>query len=315
MSPLLHFALWVSLYAYLQLLEPTNSHLFLSTHSPLAFASSNELLCSVFDTPAYALTAWVFFRIWPAVPQEFLLLEVSSGVKAVQALANTDGSVTVKVLACGTHYSLQLAPLANIWVHIAVSVDPTLRAMAHSIQWSGVQFTATHTASQCFPAFMPGTSSITLGGSGPVAHNLEMVDARFYGNSLTVADIIAIANMPVCPIDCYGMCTGPSLSSCNFVFYVGRVAVRGLNQEINQFSFNEDRSDAAYSVTGWHYFTTDTGNWRTLFRLTSDVCTGNVFGCSTLQVVLAQNSTPHKLILTFGFVPIMLPFSLPVYFT
>lgn len=315
MSPLLlHFALWVSLCAYLQLLEPANSHLFLSTHSPLVFAPSNELLCSVFDTSSYAMTAWVFFRTLPlpAVPQEFLLLEVSSGVKAIQALANMDGSVTVKVLACGTHYSLQLTPLANTWIHIAVSVNPTSQALAHSIQWSGVTRTATDTTSLCFPAFMPGTSSITIGGSSPVAHNLEMVDVRFYGNSLTVADIVAIANRPVCPIDCYGMCTGPSLSSCNFVFYVGRVAVRALNEEINQFSFNGARSDAAYSVTGWHYFEADSVNWRTLFRLTSDVCTGNLFSCSTLLVVLAQNTTPHKLILTFGFVPIMLPFSLPV---
>jgi len=45
--------------------------------------------------------------------------------------------------------------------------------------------------------------------------------------------------------------------SLQFRVLRGESGIASLNAETNQFPFNTARADAAYSVTGWHYFTED----------------------------------------------------------
>lgn len=299
MSPtLLHlFLLFALHFAYQQLTHPTSPHIFHSADPPLHFLPSSDALCSATYASAYSLSAWVIFHVLPFASQEFFLLETNSGVSALQALQNADGSVTVNIGSCSNFPVLQIAGLpVLVWIHIGVTVNSYSHAMASAITWSGIQVIEVQQALLPFLPYDPGASRITLGGSNSVSANAEMVDARFYTSPLTASDLLFVAGAGQCRADCYSPCDGPVC----YYSLVSHDATISLNADIHDLSFSYARVDSKYSFAGWFFFEeTDSTGWRTLFRLTETANNIGTIGDRILLLELGKGYTPPCIHLVF----------------
>jgi len=250
---------------------------------------------------SYALTAWVFFHSLPSTAQEFLSIKTLPGRSSLQAMQNSDGSVTVNVKACEDSYALQFTGLpSNMWVHMGVSVDYFLQqAFGSVVSWTGVQIVQTQSLSFTFSVPKPALSGITIGGSGPVADKLEMADARYYTRGLTATDILTAASPSMCQTESLGIELKPTMESCLYYPIVERNTILTQTAGTNVFSFPYARVDTSYSATQWMWFTeTDNTGYRSIFQLTQTSSIASTVGSRVMAVFLNKISTPHALRLT-----------------
>lgn len=264
---------WVSVASYQQLLEPLIPHYFYAADAPLIFLSSSEALWSVSYTSSYSLTAWVFFHALPSGSLQFFLLETSPGRQAIQALQNSNGSVTIKVETCSLQ-NLELTGLPTlVWIHIGVSLGSYSQALASAVAWAKTQSTSVWAMPSSFQVYDPTSSRIVLGGSRSVADNSAMVDARFYDAALSQADMLTVAGTSSCPSECFGLCSA-TFEACYYFPLMKRNTEKRLNSEVIEFAFNYKRTDSSYSSTGWYWFEEiNSSSFRCLFQLTQTTST------------------------------------------
>ena len=217
-------------------------------------------------------------------------------------MQNSNGSVTINVRACENSYALQMTGLpTNVWLHIGMSLDSSSQqALGSAISWAGVQIVRIQSLSFVFSVSHPMLSGITLGGSGPVADKLEMVDVRYYTSGLTAADMMTGAGPGTCSIENLGIVRSAAMESCQFYPLVGRDTVLTQIGGTNEYSFPYARVDTSYSATQWMWFTETGGTgWKSIFRLTQTSGDYGTPGDRVMGIFLKKESTSHQLALRF----------------
>lgn len=292
----LHFALFIGIWGFQQLLERSSPHYFSSSDPPLTFSSTSEQLCASLYVNTYALIAWVFFSVLPSAPQEILSIQTAPGYSKMQTIHNIDGSLSINIETCRNSYVLQMAGLpTNVWLHVGMSLG-SQQALASVITWAGVQIVQSQPLSFAFPLLKAAFSGITLGGSSPVADKVEIVDARYYTYELTAVDMMTAANSRTCFIESARVVTTLAIL---FDQIVARNTVLTLNEDVNEYSFSNSRVDTSYSATQWLWFTeTDNTGHRAIFRLTQSSNNIGTPGDRVMCIFLRKFS-PHTLLLRF----------------
>ena len=240
----------------------------------------------------------------------------------MEAFENSDGSITVNVNDLNPPSMLQTGLPIGTWLHLGISLASNSQVVVSVVTWAGVQSitrSTQWTGSHQSEAIWLIPKHVNLGGLSPVADSMEMVDARWYSVGLTETDFMAAAGAGNCPIDCNGICSGPSFNSCDFISLVDKDITVTRNAEVGTYISLPPRLDASYSFTAWFYSTeTSSTASRLLIRVTNSANDCCSLGDRVLFVALLQSTTPHTL--AFRFDTTALPNftinnSLPVRFT
>lgn len=266
----------------------------------MTFTTNSEEVCSVTYSPAYAITAWILFDPLPTAMAEFFQVR-GAGLNAILVFQHPDGYVTA-VVSPNCNYEILSVNGFNTpaWVHIGISLDPYSQILISAIGWDGVQYKTVQPTSSSFPRINPGLNIlISLGGGSGTVADAMMADARFYTNALSAADMVTIANAGNCPSECFGSCTGPVVTECDYLEMSSRNAVITATTQPWSLTYTTITADTAYAFTGWFYFTGTSIGTVTLFRLSYSYNNCCAAGDRVMLLQLNKSTTAGSLILSF----------------